>query len=465
MYPSFNKKNYNSFKKDKYKGYFKSENAEFDKVIAEIGPNTPGGEYLRRYWHPIALQSELSNQPKAIKILGEDLILFKTPNEELGLVHKNCPHRNASLEYGKCEDRGIRCCYHGWLFSTDGEILETPGEDENSIQAKNIKKKLRLGAYPVLEFNEIIFAYFGPPEEMPEFPLYDSFFVESIKTRPYKINYNCNWIQILDAIMDPVHTSFLHSTISGAQFSKGLGEIGELEMYQRGIQFLGSNTRRVKDNIWVRVNELILPNFTQAGSAFAADGTKSKYFGRSSFTRWVVPIDDTHSMSIAWANFGERGDPIEYNTKEGCELIEQGELVDRTAEEKILKPADAEAVEGMGKISKHKNEHLMPTDEGIALYRRQIKKLIKELESGNKLPQPQQISKEAVRTYGQDTVLRIPQQDNDDRKFIKSIGRQVLQMQFDAEKLELKDRDKIVMDNLKELERELSTKSSYGNNK
>ena len=110
MYPSFNKNNYNSFKKDKYQGYFKSENAQFDKVIAEIGPNTPGVEYLRRYWHPIALQSEVSNQPKAIKILGEDLILFKTPNEELGLVHKNCPHRNASLEYGKCEDRGIRCC-------------------------------------------------------------------------------------------------------------------------------------------------------------------------------------------------------------------------------------------------------------------------------------------------------------------------------------------------------------------
>jgi hypothetical protein len=265
--------------------------------------------------------------------------------------------------------------------------------------------------------------------------------------------------------MDPIHTSFLHSTISGAQFSKGLGEIGELEIYQRGMQFLGSNTRRVEDNIWVRVNELILPNFTQAGSAFAADGTKSRYFGRSSFTRWVVPIDDTHSMSIAWANFGERGDPIKYNTKEGCELIEQGELVDRTAEEKILKPADAEAVEGMGNISKHKNEHLMPTDEGISLYRRQIKKSIKELEIGNKLPQPQQISEEAVRTYGQDTVLRIPQQDNDDRKFIKSIGRQVLEIQFNAEKLELKDRDKIVINNLKELERKLSTKNSYDNYK
>ena len=458
-----NKKFSNSFQKDKYKGYFQSANLEFDKIIAKVGPGSPCGEFLRRYWHPIALSSELKKQPKSVKVLGEDLILFRTPKGDLGLVHKNCPHRNASLAYGKCEDKGIRCCYHGWLFSPDGEILETPGEEENSIQAQNIRKKLRLGAYPVLEFNELIFAYMGPPNEMPEFPLYDAFFLEGITTRPYKIDYKCNWIQILDAIMDPVHTSFLHSTISGAQFSKGLGEIGELEMYQRGIQFLGSNTRRVEDHVWVRVNELILPNFTQAGAAFAADGTKPKYFGRSSFTRWVVPIDDTHSMSLAWGNFGDRGDPIKYNTKEGCELIEQGELVDRSLEEKLLKPADAEAVEGMGTISKHKNEHLMPTDEGILIYRRQIKKLIKDLENGKKMPQPQQIPGETVRTNGQDTVLRIPQKEDDDRNYIRSVGTQIMKMQFEAEKMKLKERDDYIINNLKNLEKNLSSKNSYDN--
>ena len=456
------KKPFNVFDKDKYKGYFQSEDLEFDKVISEIGPGTSCGEFLRRYWHPIALSSEISEQPKLLRVLGEDLILFKTPKNELGLVHKNCPHRNASLEYGKCEDSGIRCCYHGWLFSPSGEILETPGEDANSIQAKNIKKKLRLGAYPVLEFNELIFAYLGPPDEIPEFPMYDAFFLDGITTRPYKINYNCNWIQILDAIMDPVHTSFLHSTISGAQFSKGLGEIGELETYQRGLQFLGSNTRRVKDYVWIRVNELILPNFTQAGAAFSADGTKAKYFGRSSFTRWVVPVDNTHSMAIAWGNFGDRGDPLEYNTKEGCELIEQGELVDRTKEERLLKPADAEAVEGMGAISRHKNEHLMPTDQGISIYRRHIKKLIKDLENGKVMPQPQQISGQAVRTNGQDTVLRIPEKKDDDRSYIRSIGEKVMKMQFDAEKMELDKRDNYIINNLKELEKKLSTKNSHG---
>ena len=456
MQDQLNKK-FSSFSDSKnYKGYLQSEEPKIDSVLAHIGPGSPCGEFFRRYWHPVSLSSEVGENPIPVKILGEDLVLFRSKNGELGLVHKHCPHRNASLVFGKCENKGIRCCYHGWLFAPDGEILETPGEADDSESAKNIRERLRLGAYPVIEYNGLIFSYMGPLNEIPEFPLYDSFSIAGITTRPYRIDYNCNWLQILDAIMDPIHTSFLHSTISGTQFSKGLGEIGELEVFERGIQFLGSNTRRVNDYVWVRVNELILPNFTQAGAAFAADGTKTKFFGRSSFTRWVVPIDDTHSMSLAWANFGERGDPIEYNNKEGCELIEQGELVDRPWEEKRLRPSDAEAVEGMGKISKHKGEHLMPTDKGILVYRRRIRQLIKDLENGKKMPHPQQVPGEAVRTNGQDTVLRIPQKESDDRKYIRTIGSAIMKMQFEAEEMPLDQRDKFIIDELAGMEKSFS---------
>ena len=456
MQDQLNKK-FSSFSDSKnYKGYLQSEEPKIDSVLAHIGPGSPCGEFFRRYWHPVSLSSEVGENPIPVKILGEDLVLFRSKNGELGLVHKHCPHRNASLVFGKCENKGIRCCYHGWLFAPDGDILETPGEADDSESAKNIRERLRLGAYPVIEYNGLIFSYMGPLNEIPEFPLYDSFSIAGITTRPYRIDYNCNWLQILDAIMDPIHTSFLHSTISGTQFSKGLGEIGELEVFERGIQFLGSNTRRVNDYVWVRVNELILPNFTQAGAAFAADGTKTKFFGRSSFTRWVVPIDDTHSMSLAWANFGERGDPIEYNNKEGCELIEQGELVERPWEEKRLCPSDAEAVEGMGKISKHKGEHLMPTDKGILVYRRRIRQLIKDLENGKKMPHPQQVPGEAVRTNGQDTVLRIPQKESDDRKYIRTIGSAIMKMQFEAEEMPLDQRDKFIIDELAGMEKSFS---------
>ena len=448
-----NKNNINISSYKNYTGYDYNYTPKIDEIISHIEPKTPCGEFFRRYWHPVALTSEVEQQPLPVKILGENLVLFRTTNGEYGLVHQQCPHRNASLIFGKCEKEGIRCCYHGWLFAPDGEILETPGEETNSTAAKNIRHHLKLGAYPVIEFNGLIFSYMGPPDEIPDFPLYDSFSLPSITTRPYRVNYNCNWLQVLDAIMDPIHTSFLHSTISGTQFSEGLGEIGELEIYERGTQFLGSNTRRVNDYVWVRVNELILPNFTQAGAAFAADGTKTRFFGRSSFTRWVVPIDNTHSMALAWGNFGERGDPLKYNSQEGCELIEQGEVINRTWEEKKLHPSDAEAVEGMGPISHHKNEHLMPTDKGILLYRRHIRKLINDLNNGKKMPQPQQVPGEPVRTNGQDTVLYMPKNNIDDREFLRSIGSNILNMQFDAEKMSLNERDQYIFAKLNEMEK------------
>ena len=122
-----------------------------------------------------------------------------------------------------------------------------------------------------------------------------------------------------------------------------MSSIGELKFYERhDNHLLGSSTRRVGDNAWVRLNELILPNFTQAGAAYAADGTKPRYFGRSAFTRWVVPVDDENAIAYAWGNFGERGDPHEYNSKEGCELIEQGEIMDRSPEERQRHPGDCE---------------------------------------------------------------------------------------------------------------------------
>ena len=436
-----------------FRGYKQSALPKIDEILSYVGPKTSCGEYLRRYWHPVSLTSNISKIPKEIRILGEDLVIFKTPKNKFGLVHKNCPHRRASLVYGKTEERGIRCCYHGWLFSTDGEVLETPGEDSESKSASNLRKKFKLGAYPVIEFKGLVFAYMGPMEKIPDFPHYDTFEIPNNTTRPYRIDYKCNWIQVLDAIMDPVHTSFLHGQSSGIQFSKGFAEVGEIEFFERGIQYLGCNTRRINENVWVRVNELILPNFTQAGAAFAADGTKTRYFGRSSFTRWVVPVDDYNCVALAWGNFGERGDPLKYNNKEGCERIEAGEIIDRTFEEKQKSPGDAEAVEGMGSISAHKGEHLMPTDHGIMIYRRRIRMLIKTLKEGKEPPQPYQKKGDTIKTNGQDTVLRVPKRNKDDRSFIKSIGSTVMKMQFSFEKMSIKERDKNIINNLLKMEK------------
>ena len=445
--------NKSNFKPKDFRGYKQTIRSEFDKNLSLTDPNTPCGEYLRRYWHPVSLTSDVSEIPKEIRVLGEDLVIFKTTENNIGLVHKNCPHRRASLVYGKTEKNGIRCCYHGWLFSPDGQILETPGEDPDSKSAFKLRETFKLGAYPIIEFNGLVFAYMGPMDKIPDFPHYDAFEIPGNTTRPYRVDYNCNWIQVLDAIMDPVHTSFLHGQSSGIQFSEGFAEVGEIEFFERGIQYLGCNTRRIDDNVWVRVNELILPNFTQAGSAFAADGTKNRYFGRSSFTRWVVPVDDHHCVALAWGNFGERGDPVEYNNQEGCEKIEAGEIIDRTFEEKQKSPGDAEAVEGMGLISTHKGEHLMPTDQGIMIYRRRIRKLIKSLQGGEDPPQPQKKRGDIVKTNGQDTILRAPKRNIDDRKFIRSIASAVMKMQFEADNMSLEKRDNHIVLNLSKMEK------------
>ena len=445
----------NSYKNiniNNYRGYRQAHYPKSDEIISRIEPGTPCGEYLRRYWHPVALSSEVSTTPIEIRILGEDLVIFKTTKKKIGLVNKYCPHRRASLFFGKCESKGIRCCYHGWLFSPDGEILETPSEDSNSKQSEQFRKKFKLGAYPVKEYNGIVFAYMGPTEKIPDFPHYDSYEVSNIIRKPYKINYNCNWIQILDAIMDPVHTAFLHGQNSGIQFSEGFSKLGELEFFERGTQYLGVCTRRIEENVWIRVNELILPNFSQAGSAFATDGTKSRHFGRSSFTRWVVPVDDHHSVAIALANFGKRGDPIEYDNKEGYERIEGGETLNRSLKEKQKSPGDSEAVESMGSISAHKGEHLMPTDYGIMAYRKHIRKSIKLLQDGIEPKQPKK-NGDIIKTYGQDTVLHVPKRNTDDRKFIKSIGSKVMKLQFDSEKMTIKDRDKFIINELSNMEK------------
>lgn len=433
-----------------YQGYQQPHRGESDELLVRTSRGTACGEYLRRYWQPIGLTSEVEDVPRLIRVMGEDLVLFRDKSERYGLVHRQCPHRRASMEFGMCDERGIRCCYHGWLFDIDGTVLEIPGQPEGTVDI--IKLKSTLGAYPVREYRGLVFAYLGPIEDMPEFPVYDTLEIPGQTLVPYRADYTCNWIQVLDAILDPIHTTFLHSRMSRPQFSEGMAELGELAFYQREMSFLGSNTRRVGDNIWVRVNELVLPNFTQAGAAFSADGTKPIYYGRTAFARWVVPIDDENTTAFAWALFGDRADPHEYNTPEGPDLIEQGELMDRSYDERQRFPGDAEAVEGMGRIADQKMEHLAASDQGIIQYRKKLRKLCRDLEKGIKPDHTTKYWPNPVPTYGGDTVLKIPKNGEDDSWLLQSIAEAVMNIQFDTEALTGEERDQNIIKAFKHLE-------------
>ena len=139
-----------------FDGYHQTQPGGHDELLVRVGPGTPAGEYLRRYWQPVALAKDMGERPSLIRVLGEDLVLFRDKSDRVGLVHKNCPHRRASMEFGLCESGGIRCCYHGWLFDLDGSVVEAPGQPDGVEE--RIQRSPLLGAYPAREYQGLIFA-------------------------------------------------------------------------------------------------------------------------------------------------------------------------------------------------------------------------------------------------------------------------------------------------------------------
>ncbi len=254
-----------SEKTKSFDGYYNRPASPALSAHVQVGPGTPGGEFLRRFWQPVMLVSELKDLPVAIKVLGGELVIFRDRRGMVGLVRKHCIHRNASLEFGIIGERGIRCSYHGWHYDVDGMLLDTPAEPSTSKICSNFS----LGAYPVREYNGLIFAYMGPLEKMPELPIYDTYHhPKETRLVPLKLFYPCNWTQIVENAADPVHNTYLHAVFSDNQFSKAFSQPPALEFIETPLGFVASATRRIKDYIFVRAADIIIPNVAQftAGS-------------------------------------------------------------------------------------------------------------------------------------------------------------------------------------------------------
>ena len=147
-----------------FSGYHHQPAAPQEDPLTRVGPGTPTGEYLRRFWQPFLMSSQLGELPKAIRLLGEDLVVFRDRTKRLGLLHRHCIHRGVSLEFGIIGERGITCCYHGWTYDVDGTILDAPAEPST----ERLRELYCQGAYPVREVDGLIFAYLGPPAKMPD---------------------------------------------------------------------------------------------------------------------------------------------------------------------------------------------------------------------------------------------------------------------------------------------------------
>ncbi len=417
----------------KYDGYSIRQPLAPDPVFAAVGPNTPAGEYLRRFWHPVAMSEQLdSGFAVAIQILGEDLVAFRDLSGSVGVLHRHCAHRRASLEYGRIEEKGIRCCYHGWHFDVDGTILETPGEPPDS----NIRHQICQGAYPAKEFNGLVFAYMGPPELMPQFPVLDSFQIEGHDLVPYSIYSPCNWLQETENAIDPFHSVFLHGRISGPQFP-GLEHFADLpvvEYRDRTGGIIYCHARRTGDLVRLRFHDYLFPNCAQNGGMFQVMD-KPKVFGRTSLTKWVTPIHDTASRKFGWRHFNDDDEVLRQGDRNsvGWEKVDfYGQTSHRSYPERQSNPGDWEAWTSQGPMNIHKREYLGVTDQGVAKLRARLKRDINLVKNGKTIEMLKGTSRAPVATFGGDTVLHLPKNHEDDATFLSSLINTVIDIHLEA---------------------------------
>ena len=337
-----------------------------NRMLTEVGPGTPCGELMRRYWHPIALSEKLRDLPCKVRVLGEDLVLFRDRKGHAGLLYPRCMHRGTSLLYGRVEERGIRCCYHGWLFDAEGRCLDQPCEPEGGRHRDTARQPW----YPVEERYGFVFAYLGPPHKKPVLPRYDNLESlapgetlwcnlggfgstgdDTLKVVPY------SWLQMNDNVMDPFHVQVLHSTFSVVQFVPQFAVMPKVDFFQAEHGVCYTAYRKLPDGQEVdRVSSWLLPNIMSVPDV-------TLRAGRSSGISWVVPVDDSHyvqaMVSKIPAGVTFRG--MLFHGKTWGEMTE---------EEHQRTPGDYEAQAGQGPISLHSEEHLVTSDRGIMMQRR-----------------------------------------------------------------------------------------------
>lgn len=387
--------------------------AEQNDFMTRVGRGTPAGNLLRKYWQPVALSEELRGpRPlKPVQLMGQHFVLFRDETGRLGLLDRDCPHRGADLAYGRLENGGLRCAFHGWLFDASGQCLETPAEPAGS----KLCTRIRQGAYPVVEKSGIVFAYIGEGEP-PAFPDFDCFVAPDSHTFAFKGLWECNWLQALEVGMDPAHASFLHrfyededtaesygKQFRGASADSDMAITQVLREYDRpeiraeaapyGMRLTTLRTLS-PEQTHVRVTNVVFPQ------AFVIPMSTEM-----TISQWHVPVDD-HSC-YWYAIFTSFTGPVDKEQMRAQRLktIDLPDYTSRknkrnqygySAEEQRTKTYtgmgedinvhDQWACESMGSIQDRTREHLGTTDKGIMLYRRQLVKAIEAAQAGEAVP-------------------------------------------------------------------------------
>ncbi len=347
---------------------------EANDRLTRVGPGTPMGELLRRYWHPIATVPELDAEPVlAVTILGENLALFRSEESgALGLVSQRCPHRGASLAYGIPEEDGLRCPYHGWKFSRVGQCLEQPAEPADST----FKDRIKVPAYPVQELGGLIWAYLGP-DPAPLLPRYDLFVRDDVTREIGITRLPCNWLQIMENSLDPVHLEYLHSLYMNYVSKRAGRPEPTVTKHHDKIAFDVFEYGITKRRLWVgdpedsdewRVGHPILfPNILSVG-----EPAYPQFQIR-------VPMDDTNTYHV-WYRCkasDEVQSPHDIPVLDYAYKESNGRLVVET-----VSGQDMMVWVTQGPISDRTTERLGTTDQGIILYRNLLEENVRKVEQG-----------------------------------------------------------------------------------
>jgi phthalate 4,5-dioxygenase oxygenase subunit len=395
---------------------------EDNDLLTKTGPNTPMGDLFRRFWLPAMLSEELpvpDSAPMKVTLLGEQLVAFKDSSGRIGILDSRCPHRSANLFWGRNEEDGIRCAYHGWKFDVNGRCVDLPNAPEGSEYKNKISAR---ASYPAVENGGFIWVYMGPKEIQPTFPHFEINELPKSHSHITKVMLRANWLQLMEGELDSSHVSFLHSSIGDSQNALTNHERGQSTVFSSkapkwafketdaGIMLGAFREGEGNQRYW-RVNQWMMPAFTMIA---AKPGTPVHLQIR-------VPIDDTSSIfyRVAWnpnqplserqrwdaehggVNFPELI-PGTYTAKEN---MDNNYLIDRVTQKtasftgiKSIPAQDWAVQEDMGgPIADRSIEHLVSSDAAIIAVRKRLINAARNLQEGTEPPEPHRHSNRTVR--------------------------------------------------------------------
>jgi 5,5'-dehydrodivanillate O-demethylase oxygenase subunit len=334
---------------------------EENRTLTQVGRGTPIGELMRRYWLPIAPVGELDVTPiKEIRLLGEDLVLYRDKSGAYGLIGRHCPHRRADLSYGILEDVGLRCNYHGWLFNETGRCLEQPFEEIAHPDAR-FKERIEIDAYPVEAKAGLLWAYMGP-QPAPLVPTWEPFTWENGFVQVVFTEVPCNWLQCQENSIDPVHFEWLHAnwgraingdtTRAPSHLKIGFDEFEYGFVYRRVME--GGST---DDELWTVGRTCLWPNCLFTGDHF----------------EWRVPIDDDNTLSVGWFYNAVPPEqrPFHQDTIPYWHSPLKDPKTGRWLNSHVMNQ-DFVAWTGQGVLADRTQEHLGESDRGVIMMRRKL---------------------------------------------------------------------------------------------